>query len=297
MSSTRSRLIYPIVAFTACLISVAACPAQAQNTDHDWEKTYTVTGKPSLTIETSDSNLHIQPCGDCKSVHIKIHSGQKLSEYRLEESQSADHVYFTLKEKPRVGFHVSLGNHEGTSVTVETPGAVDLDAKTSDGNLTARDLQGDLQIHTGDGNVDLDNLRGNLRLSSSDGNLTVQNANGTLQARSSDGHMKVDGNFSAVQLHTSDGTLDFSLAQGAQLTAASRIESSDGHVNIRVPRDLAADLDISSSDGHIDCALPLTMDHYDSREGSGHHLRGKLNAGSVPLTIHTSDGNVTISQL
>jgi DUF4097 and DUF4098 domain-containing protein YvlB len=294
MPSARSRLIYPLA---ACFLSLAAHPALAQDTDHDWEKSYTVAGKPSLTVETSDSHLSIQPCGDCKTIHIKVHSGQKLSEYRLEENQSGDHVYFTLKEKPHVGFHVTFGNHEGTSVTIETPAALDLDARTSDGGLTAHGLQGDLQIHTGDGSADLDNLSGNLRLTSSDGNLTLQNAAGTIEARSSDGHMKVDGNFSAVQLHTSDGTLDFSLAQGAQLTAASRIESSDGRVTIRVPHDLAANLDISSSDGHIECSLPLSMDHYDSREGSGHHLQGKLNAGSVPLTIHTSDGNVTISPL
>lgn len=297
MSSARRHLFAPASIFLALLVPLAAQSAFAQNPDHDWEKTYSITGKPSLTVETSDSHLDVRSCGDCKTIHIKVHSGQKLSEYRLEENQSGDRVSFTLKEKTHIGFHVTLHNQEGTRVTVETPGTLDLAARTSDGNLSAHNLQGDIQIHTGDGNLDLDNIRGNLRLSSSDGNLTLQNATGTLEARSSDGSMKVDGKFSAVQLHTSDGTLDFSLAQGSQLTSASRIESSDGQVSIRVPHDLAADLDISTGDGHIDCSLPLTMDHYDSREGSGHHLRGKLNAGSTPLTIHTSDGSVSIAQL
>jgi len=297
MPSARSCLPCLLPAIAVCALTVGATQVRAQSAEHDWEKSYPVSGKPSLTLETSDSNLSIQPCVDCKTVHIKVHSDQKLSEYRLEENQSGDHVYFTLKEKTHAGLHINWGNHQRTSVVVETPGNLELDAKTSDGNLTARDLQGDLQLHTGDGNVDLNNLHGNLRLTSSDGNLTIQNAAGTIEARSSDGRLKVDGNFSAVQLHTSDGTLEFALAPGAQLSAASRIESSDGTVTIRVPHDLAADLDISTSDGHIDCSLPLTMDHYDSREGSGHHLRGKLNAGSVPLTIHTSDGNVTISPL
>ncbi len=281
--------------FTLSVVALTASQALAQTSDHDWAKTYSVSGKPSLTIQTADSHLRIQSCGECKAINVKVHSDRSLSDYRLEDSQSGDHVSFSFKEKPHIG--VTWHDHKGATVVVETPGSLDLDAKTSDGNLTARDLQGDLQIHTGDGNVELDNLHGNLRLASSDGNLTVQNAAGTLEARSSDGRMKVDGNFSAVQLHTSDGELDFSLAQGAQLTAESRIESSDGRVTIRVPHDLAADLDISTSDGRIDCSLPLTMDHYDSRESSGHHLRGKLNAGSVPLTIHTADGNVTISQL
>jgi putative adhesin len=291
MSSVLHRLLIPTTTFLTCF---AAFVAVAQDTDHNWEKTYSIAGKPSLTIETSDSHLDIRSCGDCKTIHIKVHTGQKLSEYHLEENQSGDHVYFTLKEKPRLGFHVTWHEREATTVTVESPGSLDLDAKTSDGNLTARDLHGDLQIHTGDGSATLDKVRGNLRLTSSDGNMTIQDSSGTLEARASDGHLKIDGNFTAVQLHTSDGTLDFALAPGAQLTAASHIESSDGGVTIRVPHDLAADLDISASDGHIDCSLPLTMDHYTS---SGNHIHGKLNAGGVPLTIHTSDGSVHIGQL
>jgi Putative adhesin len=292
MPSARRTLLFVLSA-----AALTASQAVAQTSDHDWAKTYSIAGKPSLTVETSDSNLKIQSCGECKAINIKVHSTRNLSDYRLEESQSGDHVSFLFKEKPHIGVHVSWHNREETSVVVETPGTLDLDAKTSDGNLSASDLQGDLQLHTGDGNADLDNLRGTIRLKSGDGNLTLKNASGTLDAHSSDGHMKVDGNFSAVQLHSSDGGLDFALADGAKLTGVSRIESSDGTVTIRVPHDFAADLDISTSDGHIDCSLPLTMDHYDSREGSGHHMHGKVNAGGVPLSIHTSDGNVTISSL
>jgi hypothetical protein len=62
-----------------------------------------------------------------------------------------------------------------------------------------------------------------------------------------------------------------------------------------VPQDLKADLDVSTSDGHVDCALRLTMDHYDNGSSSGHHLRGHLNAGGTALTIHTTDGNVSIA--
>ena len=49
----------------------------------------------------------------------------------------------------------------------------------------------------------------------------------------------------------------------------------------------------STSDGHLDCSLPLTMDHYDSRQTSA----GRLNGGGTPLSIHTSDGNVRIAAL
>src|SRR5271170_7514057 len=236
MPTVRHALLFALSA-----AALTASQALAQSADHDWAKTYSISGKPTLTVKSGGSNLKSHSYGECKAINIKVHSERDLNQHRLEESQSGDHVSFLFKEKPHVGFHVNWTNHGDTYVEVETPGTLDLDAKTSDGNLSARDLQGDLQLHTGDGNADLDNLRGTIRLKSSDGNMTLQNASGTIEARSSDGHMKVDGNFSAVQLHSSDGGLDFALANGARLTEASRIESSDGTVTIRVPHDFAAD--------------------------------------------------------
>jgi hypothetical protein len=275
----------------AATLSLASPSALAQISGHDWQKTYSVNGSASLAIETGDSSLDIQSCGDCKEIRVQIHSGRDLNEYRLDEHQDGDHVSFSLKEKPMWGFHVGWKG-EGTKVTVETPAHLDLEAKTADGNLSARGLTGALQVHSGDGSVTLDEVHGALRLTASDGNVMIRNASGTLEARGSDGHMTIDGQFTGVQLHTSDGNLDFTLAPGSQLNAASRIESSDGHVILHVPSTLAADLDITSSDGHVDCSLPLTMDHYDS---SGNHLHGHLNGGGTPLTVHTSDGNVRIT--
>jgi len=118
---------------------------------------------------------------------------------------------------------------------------------------------------------------------------------GTLESRSSDGHVSIDGKLSGVQVHTSDGGLELTLSEGSQLTASSRVEASDGSVKIRVPRSLAADVDIHTGDGHIDCQLPLTLNGYNS--GGGHNIRGKLNNGGMPLTIHTSDGSVSIAAL
>lgn len=289
LSNRLSTRLTGCVALAAAA-AMASLPSVAQVSGHDWQKTYSVSGSPSLTIETADAGLEIGSCGDCKEIRVQIHAARDLNEYRLEERQEGDHVFFSFKEKPHIGMF-NWRNERGTKVTVETPAHLDLDAGTADGNLTARGLSGSLQVHAGDGSVLLEDVNGALHLRTSDGNVTVRQAKGTLEARGSDGHMTIDGQFTGVQLHTSDGNLDFSLAPGSQLNAASRIESSDGHVNISVPATLAADLDISTSDGRIDCSLPLTMDHYDS----SHAIHGRLNGGGTSLSVHTSDGNVRIA--
>src|ERR1700728_2802925 len=283
---------------TNCVLALAALAVLspltglAQDPDDSWFKTYPVTGKPTLTFETSDAGVEFHSCGDCHEIRIHVEvEGRKLSDYRLEEGQSGDQVHFVFKELPHIGVHV-VWHREQTRVTVESPAQLTLQAKTSDGNVILSGLQGDLGLTTGDGNVTLDHVSGNLRIKSGDGQVKVTNAEGAIDAHTSDGNLSVDGLFHALALHTSDGSLDLSLREGTQLTGATTIQSSDGSVTVRVPQSFAADLNVHTSDGHVDCALPVTMDHYQSGENQGHELRGKLNGGGTPLTVHTSDGNV-----
>ena len=267
--------------------------AAALTAQSDWQKSYPVSGKPSLTVNTGDASMEVHSCG-CREIRIRVQWNDRHSdEYTINEFQSGDHVNFELKEKPRMGFHV--GMHREPRVTVETPAELDLEARTSDGSLKVYGVNGTIALHTSDGAVDVSDVSGAVRLVASDGSIRMHNLTGTLESKSSDGHVSIDGKLSAVQVHTSDGALDLTLAEGSQLTTSSRIEASDGSVKIRLPRTLAADLDIHTGDGHIDCQLPLTMSGYNS--GGGHNIRGRLNAGGTSLTIHTSDGSVTIAAL
>ena len=267
--------------------------AAALTAQSDWQKSYPVSGKPSLTVNTGDASMEVHSCG-CREIRIRVQWNDRHSdEYTINEFQSGDHVNFELKEKQSFGFHV--GMHREPRVTVETPAELDLEARTSDGSLKVYGVNGTIALHTSDGAVDVSDVSGAVRLVASDGSIRMHNLTGTLESKSSDGHVSIDGKLSAVQVHTSDGALDLTLAEGSQLTTSSRIEASDGSVKIRLPRTLAADLDIHTGDGHIDCQLPLTMSGYNS--GGGHNIRGRLNAGGTSLTIHTSDGSVTIAAL
>jgi hypothetical protein len=279
------------------LAILSSLTAVAQDPDHSWSRTYPVTGKPTLTLETADGGVEFRPCGDCHEIRIHIEVvGRKMSDYRLEEGQSGDEVHFVFKELPHGGGHLAW-HKEQTRVTVDSPAQLTLRAKTSDGNVTLSGLQGDLSLTTGDGNVAVDHVSGNVRIRSGDGRVKVTDADGSIDAHTSDGSLSVDGSFHALALHTSDGTLDLNLREGTKLAGASTIQSSDGSVTIRVPPSFAADLSVHTSDGHVDCALPLAMDNYQSGGRHGNELHGKLNGGGTPLTINTSDGNVKIEQL
>jgi len=277
------------------LTGVFAC---AQSGAGDWQKSYPVAGKASLTLSTGDASVELRSCGDCRAVSVRVEwRDRKPTDFVINEFQSGNHVNFEMKEKSHFGFHIVTGNWHEPQVTVETPSALDLEARTSDGALKVNGVQGALELHTSDGAVDVSDVTGSLRLTASDGAIRIHNVTGTLESRSSDGRAEIDGKFTALQVHAGDGSLDVTVDQGSQLNTSSRIEGSDGSVTVRLPRTLAVDLDVQTSDGGIKCDLPLTMNGYDSSHTSGHNLRGHLNGGGVPLEIHTSDGNVTIEAL
>ena len=282
------------LALSALLLSTAA--AMAQN-DTTWDKSYPVSGQPSLVLSTGDSHLNIHACGSCQAVHIHVTAeNTSLSRYTLEESQSGNTVNFSLKEKPHMGFNINL-HSSSVKVDVETPANLTLDARCAVGNLTATGLHGDLTIRSSDGNQSLTAVSGNLKLHSSDGNLVVRNASGTLETRGSDGTQDIQGAFTSLLLHSSDGSITLELAEGSHLSSDSRIESSDGSVTVRLPKSFPTELAVSTSDGSIESSLPLVVDGYNSKGNSGHTIRGKFNGGGSLLTIHTSDGSVHLATL
>jgi hypothetical protein len=292
------RISQLVPCLVPAILVATGCFAAAQQGGSDWQKTYPIAGKASLSLSTGDASLELRSCGACREIRVRVDfRDRKPDDFNVVEMQSGDHVNFELKEKVHLGIHMSIAHWRAPQVFVETPNALDLDARTSDGSLKVSGVQGNLELHTSDGAVDVADVGGAVRLTASDGAIHIHNLTGTLESRSSDGSATIDGRFSAFHVHASDGRLDVTVAEGSKLTAASVIEGSDGRVTVHLPRTLAADLEVHSSDGKVECALPLTVEGYNSSNGSGHNLRGHLNGGGVPLTIHTSDGNVTISAL
>lgn len=289
--------VIAVTAFSALLLSAAAAFSQKEPA---WQKSYTVTGKPTLSLRVSDSNLNILSCGGCTTVHIRITApNRNLADYTIDETQSGSNIQFSLKEKAPNGPHLNI--HETWSpavqVEVETPPSLTLNARTADGILSASGLTGDLTFQSSDGNQELADLSGDLKLSSSDGHLQLRNARGILNAQTSDGNLSVNGSFTSLQLHSTDGSIHVELAKDSSLSASSRIETADGSIYLRVPKAFTAEFEINASDGKIVSNLPLAVHDETAGTRSRHTIHGTLNGGGALLTIRTSNGNVRLTTL
>ena len=248
------------------LAVLAVVPARAD----EWSKTYKLTGKPDLRIETSDANIRVTTW-DQNSIEAKvITSRYKIGEggIHVDERQTGDSVEIDVRYPHHyVGFE--WGNHR-VDVIIQMP------------------REGNVNLRTGDGRIELAGLKGQMDLHSGDGSESLDHVDGKLHATTGDGHIQANGRFDELELKTGDGHVDVRAGTGSSLASNWRLETGDGSVSLEVPGNLAADVDLHTSDGHIDLDMPV------STEGKirQNEVHGKINGGGSLLTIRTGDGSI-----
>jgi DUF4097 and DUF4098 domain-containing protein YvlB len=259
--------------FAALALTLVAVLSAASARADEWSKTYTLSGKPDLRIETSDANIRVTTW-DQNTIEAKvITSHYKIGEggIRVEEHQSGDSVEINV----RFPHNLSIG-----FMHVDWSHKVDI--------IIQMPREGKVNLQTGDGKIELAGLKGEMELHSGDGHLTLEAIDGKLHASTGDGHINAQGRFDDLELKTGDGRVEVRAAAGSTLATGWRLETGDGSVSLEVPGELAADVDLHTSDGHIDLDMPITTEG-KIREGEIH---GKLNGGGSLLTIHTGDGSI-----
>jgi len=240
----------------------------------EWAKTFNLTGKPDLRVETSDANIRVHTW-DQNSIEAKvITTNYKIGDggIRIEDHQNGDAVEIDV-HYPHHGFTFDVGNHR-----------VDIDIHMP--------REGRVNLHTGDGKIEVSSFKGEMDLRSSDGSQLIDAVDGRLSATTGDGHIRANGRFDELELKTGDGPVEVRAAAGSSLSTGWRLETGDGSVTLEIPETLAADVDLHTGDGHIDVEIPVTTEG-KLRENNVH---GKINGGGNLMTIRTGDGSIHLKK-
>ena len=267
------RMSYQRWLFVGLILGGLVCswstlPARAD----EWSKSYKLTGKPDLRVDTSDANIHVSTW-DQNTIEAKVTTTRyKIGEdgIRIEEHQTGDTVEINVRF-PHHG--VSIGwTDNRVDIYIQMPRGAGSTCAPAMARLNWATLKAKMQLHSGDGSEEIDGVDGKLR------------------ATTGDGHIRASGRFDELDLKTGDGRVEARAAAGSALATGWRLESGDGSVTLEVPANLPADVDLHTGDGHIDLDMPVTTEG-KIREGE---VRGKLNGGGNLLMIHTGDGSIRL---
>ncbi len=250
----------------------AATGAQAEEWNHRWQ----VSGTAELRVDVNDGPVNIR-AGSGHEIEARVTTkGWKISpsEVVITEHQSGNRVELEVRI-PKHNFELFGMDNRSLQVDLVVP----------------RELAS--EIHTGDGHIHASGLHGKTRFSTGDGAIEADGLDGSLDAHTGDGHMRIQGRFDLLTLNTGDGGIDADLSAGSKVTSAWKLETGDGHVTLRLPSNLAADLDARTNDGHVSIDFP-------NQSGGSHDensIRARLNGGGPALVIRTGDGGIRVERM
>jgi DUF4097 and DUF4098 domain-containing protein YvlB len=240
----------------------------------EWSKTFTITGKPDLRVETSDANIRVDTWDENKIEARVTTERYKIGEggIKIYDHQTGDSVQLEVRF-PHHNFVVQVGTHR-VDIEIHMP------------------REGRVNLRTGDGHIRLGNFKGNMELESSDGHQDIDSVDGALRAHAGDGHIRAAGRFDALQISTGDGRIEAHALAGSTMGSSWDLHAGDGSVTLQLPANFAADVDLHTGDGHITLELPVTVEGQLGKK----NIHGKLNGGGNVLTIRTGDGSIRLEK-
>jgi hypothetical protein len=276
----------------------------------EFKRNYNISNRANVHVETNDGSIRVS-AGDSKQVEFLVeYQGFELDKnLRIESHQEGDKVELTARITGHWGW--SFGhNSKNLRIEVRMPKDADLQVQTGDGSVEASSINGNIAIHTGDGSVKANSLSGTVDLHTSDGSITVDTLKGDIRLRtgdgsieahdldgkcdadSGDGHIRLTGRFDALNIKTGDGSIDARAITGSKVESSWNIRTGDGSVDLVLPGELQANIDASTGDGHISMGMPVTVEGTFTNS----QVKGKMNGGGQPVTIHTGDGSIRLSK-
>jgi len=259
--------------FAFAMVGLMLAIASSARAD-EWSKTFTLTGKPELRVETSDANIHVETW-DQNTIEARVTTARwKIGDKGITilDHQSGDSVELEIRF-PHRNFVFDVGQRR-VEIEIHMP------------------REGKLDLHTGDGNIRVSKFKGAMDLETSDGSEDINDVDGSLRARSRDGNVKVGGRFDLLDLSTGDGRIEARTLAGSTLTSGWDLHAGDGSVILQIPESLSVDVDLHTGDGHITLDLPVTVQGQLGEKT----IRGKLNGGGNSLRVHTGDGSIRLEK-
>jgi hypothetical protein len=148
---------------------LAVCAAPVASAD-EWSKTYSLTGKPDLQVETSDANIHVATW-DQGTIEARVSTARTRSASRAFASSSI-----------RLATPFVRCPHEVCIVCVHMGGHVEVEIHMPSA--------GDVNLHSGDGHIDVDMP------------ITTEG-----RIRQNEIHGKLNGGGNPLVIHTGDGSI------------------------------------------------------------------------------------------
>jgi DUF4097 and DUF4098 domain-containing protein YvlB len=295
------RPVQIVAILIAAVAAGCSIDLQGSQTSAREEKRFTVSAAEpvDLRVQTFDGLIEVRSW-DRNEVLVEIErrGPDQASAEALTVNQTQEGNRIAV-EAPSPGSRrsvVGFGSwvSHAVNLTVTAPRRVQLSARTGDGRIDVRDLEGTVDVNSGDGGITASNVNGQLQAHTGDGQIQIDSVTGRVDADSGDGPIEIAGRLDELSVRTGDGSVRIDAADGSAMKGDWRITTGDGRIVMRVPTGFSAEVDASTGDGTVRVegigSEPRSGDDSERRR-----VVGRLGSGGATLQLRSGDGSIEVS--
>jgi DUF4097 and DUF4098 domain-containing protein YvlB len=300
MRKTTPAAIVRAVMFVAAATMAAACDISIGAAEFSVreEKKFAVTGPTQLALTTFDGSIDVRGW-DRNEVLVEVEKRgpdqATVDKIQVNASQHGNTITLDVA-KPSPLTTTSFQRSPSASLIVSVPLLTAVTARSGDGSITIRRVNGKVDLDTDDGSVRVEEVKGDLVVRTGDGSVRARQIDGHAKINTGDGSVGVDGVFGDLEVETRDGSIVVTARSGSAIESAWSVTTGDGSIRLELPEGFGADLDAQSADGRVRVEqrtdrAPVSAERGESEQGSA---RGKLGAGGKPLKLRSGSGSITV---
>ncbi|MFB6250493.1 MAG: DUF4097 family beta strand repeat-containing protein [Halobellus sp.] len=287
--SRRSLLGAAAAIGTAAVSGCTGSFVRIESTETTVERQFEASAVERLVVSDATDDVSVQRA-DGEVVTVRVHKRARgetsLSDLQLQSQIDSGALQIATEEPDVVG----IG---GGSIALEVhlPASVPVDQiRTTDGDVSVKGTAGDAVIESEDGDLTAKDVTGGVSATTQDGAISIDSAGGVVSARSRDGDLSVGGPESIRTVQTDDGDV---VAEVPAVTDSATVQSSNGDIVARIGESLDATIEITTDNGEVAVADALGGLSMTSER----RVEATLGEGTNDLTIHTGDGDVTVTRI
>ncbi|MGH9423632.1 MAG: DUF4097 family beta strand repeat-containing protein [Thermoanaerobaculia bacterium] len=253
----------------AAILTIAAAVANASTLDQAFDRTFDV--RPGAVFGLTNTNGHIT-VRSWDQPRIRVHAVKHVESRDNDAARDAMKAITLALSQPNGGLRIDTKYPKSTNGIFEWIAGTNVNISVNYEVTVPRTM--DLQIEDTNGTIEASDIRGSHKIETTNGRILLTRCAGDVDAE------------------TTNGSIE------AELTTVNagrgmRLETTNGHISVRLPRTFAARIDAANTNGSIDTNMPVTT----SGTHDKHELRGTINGGGPDLRLRTTNGSIHIQAI
>ncbi len=182
-------------------------------------------------------------------------------------------------------------NNEGAKIIVNIPDAIDIHARSSNGQIMVEGLSGHAQLDTSNGSITIKNHDGSVFGETTNGRISAEHISDHIEFYTSNGRVYIADAFGPIHVETSNGKVYASTMDGN--VGPVRIRSSNGSIDLDLGLGFEGHLNCQTSNGSLSVSEIINAQLISS---SKNRVELKYGDSDEVSALKTSNGSIRIKQ-